>query len=192
MTSLRWAAACVLACGVVLEAQSPPPAAHPGLVRVETDTPGALADWERRLVSMTRRGALKIREQRASADGAGRDEWLVQLHKGVPVEGAEVWRRFDGAALTEAGGVLYEKIAVNPVPKLTRVEAREAVAALSPGSAGPSRDPELVVLPTPDGRYALVYRSAVYDGSTLVTHYLDASTGAVVLSETAPPIPAAR
>ena len=192
VTSLPWAAACVLACGIVLQAQDPSPAPHPGLVRVQTGTPEARADWERRLASMARTGALKIREQRAGADSVVRDEWLVQLHKGVPVEGAEVWRRFDGAAMSEAEGVIYEKIAVDPVPKLTRPEAREAVAALSPGSAGPSRDPELVVLPTPDGRYALTYRSVVFDGSTLVTHYLDASTGAVLLSETAPPMPAAR
>ena len=60
------------------------------------------------------------------------------------------------------------------------------MTALVPGSAGPSRPPELVVLPTAKGGYVLVYRARVFTGAELVVHYLDASTGAVVLSETAP------
>jgi hypothetical protein len=116
----------------------------------------------------------------------------VQLHRGVPVAGAQVWRRLDGTTLTAAEGVVYEKIAVNPVPKLTRDEAREAVIALTPGSVGPGRRPELVVLPTADGKYVLVYRSRVFDGTNVTLHYLDASTGAVVLSEVELPAPAAK
>ena len=174
-------------------AQSPTPAAqvHPGLVRITTDTPETKASWDTRLARMVRTGALKVREQKLT--GAIRDEWLVQLHRGVPVAGAEVWRRFDGTALSSAEGVIYEKIAIDPVPKLTRDEARDAVIALTPGSAGPSRRPELMVLPTSDGKYVLVYRMRVFDGTTLTTRFLDASTGAVVLSEASQsPQPAAQ
>lgn len=191
-------AAAALAClgwvGLVAAVQPPAPAAaparpHPGLVRVATDTPEQRADWERRLAAMARAGSLKVREQRAA--GASRDQWLVQLHKGVPVQGSEVWRRLDGTALVTADGVLYERIKVDPVPKLTRDEARAAAVALAPGTIGPSRPPALVVLPTPDGRYVLAYRIAIFDGADLVVHYLDASSGAVVLSEKAPAPPAA-
>ena len=96
--------------------------------------------------------------------------------------------------LTEAEGTIYEKIAIDPVPKLTRGEIMVAVTALLPGSAGPSRPPELVVLPTAGGAYVLAYRARVFDGSQLVVHYLDASTGAVVLSQATPdgPPPVAR
>ena len=109
------------------------------------------------------------------------------------MHGSEVWRRLDGAALVIAEGVLYERIGVNPVPGLTRAEARDAAVALGPGTIGPSRPPELVVLPTTDGRYVLAYRVSIFDGVDLVVHSLDATSGAVVLSEkgAAPPPPAA-
>jgi len=177
------------------DAQTPtaPAPVHPGLVRITTDTPETRASWDTRLARMVRTGALKVRDQKPTPGATTRDEWLVQLHRGVPVVGAEVWRRVDGTALASAEGVIYEKIAIDPVPKLTRDEARDAVIALRPGSAGPSRRPELMVLPTSDGKYVLVYRMRVYDGTTLTTCFLDASTGAVVLSEESlPPQPAAQ
>jgi hypothetical protein len=184
-----------LAVAASATAQSPTPALpHPGLVRVEADTPEARALWDRRLAGMEKVGTLKVHEERAASPTAPRDQWLGQLHKGVPIVGAEVWRRVEGGLLTAAEGTIYEKITVNPVPKLTRAEARLAVAALVPGSPGPSRPPELVVLPTAAGGYALAYRARLFTGAELVMYYLDASTGAVLLSEPvmgAPP-PVAR
>ncbi len=191
----RWLGLAVsVVVAVATHAQTPAPAAHPGLVRVQTDTPESRAQWDRRLARMVATGALKVRQQRAAASPTGpRDEWLDQLHKGVPVVGADVWRRLEGDMLAAAEGAIYEKIAVNPVPKLTRVEILAAVMTLVPDSAGPSRPPELVVLPTAAGRYVLAYRVRVFTGADLVVHYLDASTGAVVLSETAAgPPPVAR
>jgi hypothetical protein len=174
------------------QAAAPAAVAHPGLVRVATETAEARAEWDRRLARMVRTGALKVRDARPTPGAATRDEWLVQLHRGVPVVGGDVWRRLDGKALASAEGVIYEKIAINPVPKLTRDEARDAVIALTPGSVGPGRRPELMVLPTSDGKYVLVYRARVFDGTTLTIRYLDASTGAVVLSEEALPPPVAQ
>lgn len=176
--------------GTPAGAQAPAPPAHPGLVRVAADAPDQRARWEARLDGMVRAGTLKVRESRVS--GTTRDQWLVQLHKGVPIVGAEVWRRYEGDVLAAAEGVIYERIAVNPVPKITRAEAVQAVAALKPGAIGPSRAPDLVVLPESGGRYVLAYRVAVFDGVDLVVHFLDAATGAVVLSEPAPPPPAGR
>ena len=187
----RWLA---LAVGVVVavatHAQTPAPSSHPGLVRVQADTPESRAHWDRRLARMVATGALKVRQQRAASPTGPRDQWLDQLHKGVPVVGGDVWRRLDGDALAAAEGVIYEKIAVNPVPKLTRVEILTAVMTLVPDSAGPSRPAELVVLPTAAGRYVLAYRVRVFTGADLTVHYLDASTGAVVFSETAEGPPA--
>lgn len=178
--------------GGVPSSQAQPPASsppHPGLVRIQADTPELRASWDRRLSRMVKSGALKVREQRTPAPGAPRDQWLDQLHKGVPVVGARVWRRLEGAVLAAAEGIIYETIALDPVPRLTRAEARLAVTALVPGSAGPSRPPELMVLPTAVGGYALVYRARVFNGTELVVHYLDASTGRVVLSEVDPGAP---
>ena len=187
--------AIAVATAVAVHAQTKAPEApHPGLVRVLADTPEARAEWDRRLARMLKSGALKVREERATPSSDRHDQWLDQLHKGVPVVGADVWRRVEGGVLTAAEGTIYERIAIDPVPKLTRAEVVVAVTALAPGSAGPSRPPELVVLPTAGGAYLLAYRARVFDGSQLVVHYLDASSGALVLSEAAPdgPPPVAR
>ena len=193
MTS-RLVLAVSVAAAVTAPAQTPAPAEHPGLVRVLADTPEARAQWDRRLARMVSSGALKVREQRDASPSGPRDQWLDQLHKGVPVVGGELWRRLEGGALVAAEGTIYEKITINPVPRLTRLEVQAAATALAPESAGPSRPPELLVLPTAKGDYALVYRIRVFNGTELVVHYLDASTGAVVLSESSgpPPPPGAR
>jgi hypothetical protein len=171
-----------------------PAAAHPGLERVVVETAEQRAAWETRLARMVRTGALRVRERRPGTAPATQDQWLVQLHRGVPVQGAEVWRRLEGQSLVAAEGTLFKDVDVNPVPRLTRMEIVDALALLLPGTLGPSRPPELIVLPTSDGRYALVYRARLFTGTALTTYYLDAGTGAVVLSEEAPgaPEPARR
>jgi hypothetical protein len=184
-----------VATAVAAHAQTKAPVSpHPGLVRVVADTPESRTEWDGRLARMVKSGALKVRDERAPSSNGPHDQWLDQLHKGVPVVGGDVWRRLEGGVLTAAEGTIYEKIAINPVPKLTRGEVMVAVTALVPGSAGPSRPPELVVLPTAGGAYVLAYRARIFTGTELVVHYLDASTGAVVLSETVQdgPPPVAR
>jgi hypothetical protein len=185
----------VLALAVASGASVQPAAApasaqapHPGLERIVTDTDEQRASWATRLATMARAGELRLRQQRPAPTPPQRDHWYVQLHKGVPVEGTEVWRRLDGTTLV-ADGVVYRDITVNPVPKLTRSEILEALAKLSPGTLGPSRGPDLVVLPTADGKYVLTYRARLFSGTALTTQYLDASTGAVVFTDEAPPMP---
>lgn len=184
--------AAVVSFALVAAAAPQPPAAgapHPGLVRVQVETADQRAEWTPRLARMVRTGRLRVREERKVPGGSERDQWLVQLHRGVPVEGAEIWRRMDGTTLVAAEGVLYEPIEIDPVPKLTRAEARQAVAALAPDGPGPSRDPTLLIRPSPDGGYLLVYRAMLFTGASLATHYVDAATGAVVVSQEAPPAP---
>jgi hypothetical protein len=174
----------------LVAAQPPPPQApaHPGLQRVVVETDQQRAEWQPRLARMIRAGALRLREQRALPPGQ-QDQWYVQMHKGVPVEGGQVWRRSDGTTLVAAEGTIYKDITIDPVPKLTRKEILDKVAALEPGTLGPSRPPDLVVLPTAEGGYALVYRARVFSGTTLATYFLDAATGAVILRQEAPPMP---
>jgi hypothetical protein len=179
---------------LALVAQSPAPQpvaeapAHPGLERIVVDTETQRAEWSTRLTRMVRIGALRLREQRGTPP-APRDQWYLQLHKGVPVEGGEVWRRVEGTTLVAAEGTIYNDIRVDPVPRLTRKEILEAIAALEPGRLGPSRPPDLVVLPTADGGFALAYRARVFAGTTLTTYYLDASNGAVILKQEAASMP---
>lgn len=175
-------------------AQSPTPqpgaaaATHPGLERIVIDNEAQRAEWSMRLARMVRGGTLRLREQRGKPP-APQDQWYIQLHRGVPVEGAEVWRKVEGTTLVAAEGTIFNDITIDPVPKLTRKEILEAIAALEPGTPGPSRPPDLVVLPTEGGGFALAYRARVFTGTTLTTYYFDAATGAVILRQDAPSMP---
>ena len=169
-----------------------PGTTHPGLERVVVETVEQRQAWGTRLARLVRAGALRVREQRAGTAPNTRDQWLIQLHRGVPVHGAEVWRRMEGRSLVAAEGTLFNGVDVNPVPKLTRTEIVDALATLVPGTLGPSRPPELIILPMTTGAYALVYRTRLFTGTALTTYFLDANTGAVVLTEDAPGAPAAE
>lgn len=186
MVAVTWLVAALLQPSAAAGGGTP----HPGLERVVVETVEQREAWAPRLARMVRAGSLRVREQRVGTAPGTRDQWLIQLHRGVPVHGAEVWRRMDGQALVAADGTVFTDVAINPVPKLTRTEIVDALAALVPGTLGPSRPPELIVLPTADGKYALVYRARLFTGTALTTYFLDANTGAVVLTEEAPGAPA--
>jgi hypothetical protein len=181
---LPWlAVALILTAAAIGHAQEP---AHPGRQTIDATTPEARAIWARRVTAMIHSGELKLREHRRLADGSGRDEWFTQMHKGVPIEGAEVWRRTTTGGVLALEGVVFTDVAINPVPKLTRAEVVAALGVLEPDTLGPSLPPALVVLPTADGAYALVYKSRMLVNGELTTYFLDATTGQVVVKETAP------
>jgi hypothetical protein len=185
MVAVAWLVASTLQPSPGKGAETP----HPGLERVVVDTAEQRDAWAPRLARMVRAGALRVREQRTGTAPGTRDQWLTQLHRGVPVHGGEVWRRMEGPSLVAAEGTLFKDVDVNPVPKLTRTEIVDALAALLPGTLGPSRPPELIVLPTATGAYALVYRARLFTGAALTTYFLDANTAAVLLTEESPGAP---
>ena len=73
--------------------------------------------------------------------------------------------RSRAACSTAAEGTIYEKIAINPVPEADARRGPGGGHGAGAGSAGPSRPPELVVLPTAGARYVLAYRVRVFNGS---------------------------
>jgi hypothetical protein len=150
---------------------------------IEASEGRTLLEWDRRIVQMIRRGELKLREEQASEDGVHHDEWYQQLHKGVRVEGGDVWRQTQGGTTTALEGTIFSGIAVNPVPKLTRDDALTAFRALTPDGAGPGLPPELIVLPKSDGTYVLAYRARIFTTAGATVYALDASTGAEVMRE---------
>ena len=157
--------------------------AHPGLVPVTADTAADLAEWDARITRMLRAGELRVRE--VTPDGAvkGRTQQrLTQLYKGVPVFGADVTRSIEGGRTVGILGALYTDIALDPVPALTRAEATAIFDHLTTGSAASGRTPELIVLPTDDGRYVLTYRARIPTGNDVQMTFIDAETGDVVLT----------
>jgi outer membrane protein assembly factor BamB len=154
-----------------------------GRETIEANEGRALSEWDGRIAEMIRRGELKLREEQPSDDGVHHDEWYQQLHKGVRVEGGDVWRQTERGKTTALEGTIFTGIKVNPVPKLTREEALSAFQALTADGAGPSLQPELIVLPRPDGSYVLAYRARIFTSSGTTVYALDASTGAEVWRE---------
>ena len=136
-------------------------------VLIETPNDAARIDWEKRVAQMIRHGQLKLREEQISPDHTKRDQWFVQLYKGVPVIGAEVWRQMEAKKALALEGTIYTGIDLNPVPKLTRLEAQAALAAQAPDSPGPSLPPTLGILPRPDGTFVLVYQGRVFANGTV-------------------------
>lgn len=150
---------------------------------IEANEGRELLEWDRRIAQMIRRGELKLREEQPSDDGVHHDEWFQQLHKGVRVDGGDVWRQTENGKTTAVEGTIFTGITVNPVPKLTRDEALAAFQTLAPDGAGPSLPPELIVLPRPDGTFVLAYRARVFTASGATVYSLDASTGVEVMRE---------
>jgi hypothetical protein len=150
---------------------------------IEATEGRALSEWDRRVAQMISRGELKLREEQPAEDGVHHDQWYQQLHKGVRVEGGDVWRQIEAGKTTALEGTIFSGITVNPVPKLTRDEVLAAFQALTPDGAGPSLPPELIVLPKADGTYVLAYRARVFTTAGAAIYALDASTGAEVMRE---------
>ena len=177
--------ACAVVCGILIWTQASAhaePPAHPGRETIDATAADRRGQWERRVHTMLRAGELRLRERRVAADGA-RDEWFDQMYKGVPIEGADVWRHSTPEGVTAIEGTIFNHVVLNPMPKLTRQDALDALSVLEPGTLGPSVPPALIVLPTADGKYTLVYKMRLLIDGKLVTYYLDASTGAVTLRE---------
>jgi Fungalysin/Thermolysin Propeptide Motif len=169
-----------------------PTSRHPSLVTIAPPDEAALAEADARVTRMIRRGLLKLREQQADKLVAGRtQEWFTQLHKGVPVAGTEVWRQRDQGRVSSIGGTLYDPITLDPVPKLTSLEAIDLLRKLDGGGPGPSLPPTLLVLPRDDGTFALVYRARLFGASGLRTVTLDANTGQEIESSIEPGAPPA-
>src|SRR6187431_290966 len=106
---------------------APAPSAPRAPVLIETPNDAARIEWEKRVAQMIRHGQLKLREEQISPDQKKRDQWFVQLYKGVPVIGAEVWRQLEARKAIALEGTFYMGIDLNPVPKLTRQEAQDAL-----------------------------------------------------------------
>lgn len=166
-------------------------APHPGRRQVSAATADGLAEWTRRIATLVASGALVLRDSQRGPDER-LDEWFVQHHRGVPVAGGEVWRRTEHGTVTAVEGTLYEDIPVDTEPGLTAEQARKAFERINPEGLGPSLPPRLVVLPTPDGSYALVYAARIFADGTLSLVYLDATTGRVMLRVDDPGPPASR
>lgn len=155
-------------------------------VRVAPRDLGALRQWDARLDGDRRAGDLRRRSVRRDPLLPGRThERFDQYVRGVRVYGADLTRQLDASGQTvSVFGTLYENIGIGVAPSLAQAAARQRIEALAGARLGESRQPELVVLPLGEGRYALTWYSRVLSPvtGTLTAYFLDAHTGHVVKS----------
>lgn len=155
---------------------------HPGLTTIAALQGAELDAWDTRIAQGLRAGAFRVRESTGDPAAPGRQyQRIAQLHQGVPVFGGELTRQVEHGRSVSIFGTIYRDVHATVAPRLTPPDAAAAFARLEPRALGPSRSPELVILPMPDGTYRLAYRARIATADDVLMYFLDAETGETVL-----------
>ena len=122
-----------------------------------------LRRWDAAVDRMVRTGELVVTSRRADRALAGRiHERLGQHVAGIPVHGGGVSRQLDRGVTVSLFGTLHRDVEVETAPALSAGEA--AAHVFQTTGEAPANPPRLVILPWPDGSYALAYRAATDEG----------------------------
>ena len=105
-----------------------------------------------------------------------------QEYRGVPVFGGGVARQLDAGQTVSVFAVLYDKIDVSTVARISPQQAKLTIERLGGAQLGPSRIPALVILPLESGTYALAYSERVATPADVTVYFVDANTGERLLS----------
>ncbi|MDQ3171385.1 MAG: M4 family metallopeptidase [Acidobacteriota bacterium] len=152
--------------------------------RVSARGAAALRQWDAAVTASVRAGDLRRRAVRADTLVPGRShERYDQYERGVRVYGADIARQIDarGRAVS-IFGTLYNGITIPVAPTLSQAAAKRRIETLGGAELGETRQPELLILPLADGRFALTWHERIFspvDG-TMKAYFIDAHTGAVV------------
>jgi bacillolysin len=135
-----------------------------------------------RVDAMLSGGQLDISSLRDDTMIPGRAfERLSQFHEGLPVFGGEIARQMDGRAIVSVTGRLYEALDVDVNASITADRANELAVVLAGPGANVHGETTLGILPVENG-YRLVYRMRVLSDWEIRDLYVDADTGAILLS----------
>ena len=157
-------------------------AGEPRVQRLAAVEGAPLREWDARIDAMLRAGELRVRRTHEDTLLPARQHVrMTQLYRGVPVYGGQLVRQTEGERTVSVFGTLYEGIDIDASPLLSADQAIAAIERLSGVDLGPSRVPELVVLPREDGGYVLTYTARAFAEATLSRYFIDARTGALVL-----------
>jgi bacillolysin len=152
-------------------------------IQIAAVQPAERDEWAHRVQAMVAEGRLRARRTQADTLVPGRRHTrLAQLHRGVPVLGAEIVVQEDGPRTVSVLGSLFEGIEIDVAARLSPDDALDVAARLTGMDLGGSRRPELAILPHPDGSFRLAYPVRVFTGSDLTIFYVDARTGAIAWS----------
>lgn len=160
--------------------------AAPGLAqtaaerRVAARSAAEVAAWDASAREGLARGGLRARSRRVDPLVAGRvHERFEQLHRGIPVWGAELVRQTDTRAGTVCFfGRLYEGLELDVTPSLAAGRA-QALAEARLGGGATLEGPELVVLVQPAVAPRLAWRVRVLGTAGLRVVFVDGRSGAL-------------
>ena len=151
----------------------------PGTVSVSVGYATPVSDlrrWDAAVDRMVRTGELVVMARLDDRTLAGRiHEQLAQHVAGIAVHGGGVSRQLDRGVTVSLFGTLYRDVEVETARALSRGEAAARIAGATGEALATS--PRLIILPWPDGSYALAYRAATEDGRL---HFADAMRGGLV------------
>jgi thermolysin len=140
----------------------------------------AVLALDARLRAMERTSDLRLRTTQIDTMVAGRAfERLDQYYNGVPVFGGEAVRETDGATTRSITSSLYNGIAVDTTPSVSPAAAADIFTTATGAPAGARVNPQLVVLPRPDGSFVLAYRMSAVVGHAMPVVFVNAKTGAI-------------
>ena len=152
-------------------------------LQIAATAPAERDSWAARAEEMVRAGTLRPRRAQADTLVPGRIHTrLMQLHRGVPVLGAEVVVQEEAGRTISVLGTLFEGIDAPAEPVLTPDEALDVVERATGALLGLSRVGPLAIVPLPDGSFRLAYPVRALAGGDLAVHYVDARTGAIAWS----------
>ncbi len=158
-----------------------PTAAQPRLTTIRASEPAQLRTWDATVDRQVRAGELEVRRVDDDTLVEGRTHTrLRQMHRGVPVLGAELTRQTDDVGATVSlFGSTYADITLDVTPSLDAAAAAAVVEQQSGEALGPERMPTLCVFPGDDG-YHLAYRATVFTAEGATMFIIDAKDGAIL------------
>jgi bacillolysin len=151
-----------------------------GAVSIEARSTAEIRTWDLRVDAMLRDGELRLRSVREDPMVPGRThERSNQYFRGVRVFGGDLARQLERGATVSMFGSVYDGIALDTTPSIDEAQAIAIVEARAGATLGPSRRPELVVLPLSAGGYALAWRLRAAGGGDIREYFIDAKTGGI-------------
>jgi len=155
--------------------------AQPRATTIVASDPATIRRWDADIDALLRSGDLAVRRTDIDTLVAGRTHTrLQQLHRGVPIIGAELTRQTDDIGATVSiYGTMYSGVNIDVTPVLSPDAAAAIVARRSGVELGPSRMPVLWVFPA-DDRFRLVYRATAFSINGGTAYIIDAGDGSIL------------
>jgi thermolysin len=144
--------------------------------------PASLRSWDATVDSMVRDGSLQVR--RTTDDTLISDrahERLNQYYNGVRVHGGDVARQTERGVSVSIFGTVYADINLSVDAAITTSDAAAIVKRESGVDLGPSKMPQLLILPQDTG-YRLVYHAKAYTVDSATEYFIDANDGSIVMT----------